>query len=70
MNRMFVYYSCIDEKETEVTSIRMYGLNEKHQNICIRIDNFTPYVYIELPSDIVWTESKAQLISQKIDKIM
>lgn len=70
MNRMFIYYSCIDEKERDVTSIRMYGLGEKQQNICIRIDNFTPYVYIELPSDIQWSESKAQLISRKIDQIM
>lgn len=70
MNRMYVYYSCLDEKESEVTSIRMYGLGENQQNICIRIDNFTPYVYIELPSDITWTEAKAQLISRKIDQIM
>lgn len=67
---MYVYYSCLDEKESEVTSIRMYGLGENQQNICIRIDNFTPYVYIELPSDIKWTEAKAQLISRKIDQIM
>jgi DNA polymerase elongation subunit (family B) len=60
----------MDEKESEVTSIRMYGLGENQQNICIRIDNFTPYVYIELPSDIKWTEAKAQLISRKIDQIM
>lgn len=67
---MYVYYSCLDEKESEVTSIRMYGLGEKQQNICIRINNFTPYVYIELPANIEWTEAKAQLISRKIDQIM
>jgi len=70
MNRMYVYYSCLDEKESEVTSIRMYGLGENQQNICIRINNFTPYVYVELPANIEWTEAKAQLISRKIDQIM
>ena len=70
MNRMYVYYSCLDEKESEVTSIRLYGLGENQQNICIRINNFTPYVYIELPANIEWTEAKAQLISRKIDQIM
>lgn len=70
MNRMFIYYSCLDDKESEVTCIRMYGLGENQQNICIRINNFTPYVYIELPSDVTWNESKAQLISRKIDQIM
>jgi len=48
----------------------MYGLGENQQNICIRINNFTPYVYIELPSDVTWNESKAQLISRKIDQLM
>lgn len=67
---MFIYYSCVDEKETEVTSIRMYGLGVDNQNICIRITNFTPYVYIELPADIPWNEAKAQMIATRIDQMM
>jgi hypothetical protein len=70
MEQMFIYYSCVDEKETEVTSIRMYGLGVDNQNICIRITNFTPYVYIELPADIPWNEAKAQMIATRIDQMM
>jgi len=67
---MFIYYSCVDEKEIEVTSIRMYGLGENNENICIRITNFTPYVYIELPSDVSWNEGNVKSICNKINKIM
>lgn len=68
--KMFIYYSCVDEKEIEVTSIRMYGLGENNENICIRITNFTPYVYIELPSDVSWNEGNVKSICNKINKIM
>ena len=36
----------------------------------MRINNFTPYVYIELPENVEWTNTKAQLIGNKIDELM
>jgi DNA polymerase elongation subunit (family B) len=70
-SKLFFSYSwCIDDSEKEVTSIRVYGLDKNNKNICLRIDNFTPYVYIELPEHIKWTSSKAQLVGDKIDKIL
>lgn len=56
---MFPYSWHMDEKEEDVTSIRVYGLNESNENICVRINNFTPFVYLELPENIPWTASKA-----------
>lgn len=69
-NVFFVYAWHIDEKEKDVTSIRAYGLNSSNENICVRIDDFTPYVYIELPLGIKWDSTKAQLVGDKIDEIM
>ena len=66
----FPYSWHIDEEETEVTCIRVYGLNEINKNICLRIDNFTPYVYIELPSDKHWNSSNAQLVVNKINTLL
>jgi len=66
---MFPYHWFLDEKEKEFTSIRVYGLNKQNENVCLRIDDFTPYVYVELPNDIMWTPSKAQLLGNKIDEI-
>lgn len=49
MDSLFVYAWHIDEHQKDVTSIRAYGLSSDNKNVCIRIDDFTPYVYLELP---------------------
>ena len=66
----FPYSWHIDEDEEDVTSIRIYGLDKKNQNVCIRINNFTPFVYLELPEDIPWTSGKAQLLGNKLDVLL
>ena len=67
---MFPYSWHMDEKEEDVTSIRVYGLNESNENMCVRINNFTPFVYLELPENIPWTASKAQMICNKLDNLL
>lgn len=67
---IFSYSWYIDDKEKDATVIRIYGLDKDNKNICVVIKNFTPYAYVELPSDIDWDESKAQLVANKIDNMM
>lgn len=66
----FVYSWHMDEDEEDVTSIRAYGIDEKQQNVCIRINDFTPFVYLELPEQIPWTSSNAQLVANKLDTLL
>lgn len=68
--RFFTYAWHVDEDEEETTVIRVYGLDENNENVCVRINNFTPYVYIELPDRIQWTVSQAQLLGNKLDEIL
>ena len=69
-SKVFFPYSWhLDDTEEEITSIRVYGLGEDNKNICLRVDNFTPYVYLELPTNIVWNNAKAQLLGNKIDEL-
>jgi DNA polymerase elongation subunit (family B) len=70
VNRIFPYHWFIDDKEREVTCIRVYGLDVDNKNVCLRIDDFAPYAYVELPNNIEWTSSKAQLVGNKIDEIL
>jgi len=69
-NCLFSYYFFIDEKEENVTCIRIYGLTEDNRNVCVIVNDFTPYVYIELPDDIKWDTTKAQYLSNQIDKML
>ena len=65
IDKMFSYSWTIDPKETEITAIRVYGINENNENICLRINNFTPFIYLELPENIQWNTKNAQLFGNK-----
>lgn len=70
ISRFFVYSWYTDPEEEEITSIRMYGLGENNQNICLRVDDFTPYIYLELPTTIKWSDTIAQILGNKIDELL
>ena len=70
-NSTFFPYSWhIDDNEEDITAIRIYGINEQKENVCLRINNFTPFIYLELPDNIPWTASKAQLLGNKLDSLL
>ena len=60
----------IDEAEKDVTVIRAYGLDKLNRNVCLRIHDFYPYVYLELPNDVIWDIGKVQLVSNKLDILL
>ena len=66
----FPYSWHVDESQEEFTCIRIYGLNKKNENVCVRVDDFTPYVYIELPTRVRWTVTKAQILGDKLDSLL
>lgn len=69
-NTFFPYTWHTIDQEEEVSSMRIYGINKKQENVCLRVDDFTPYIYLELPTHINWNPSKAQLLGNKIDELM
>ena len=69
-SRFFPYDWKVDTVQTNVTSIRVYGLDENDKTTCVRTDNFTPFVYIELPDEIDWDENSATSVARKIDMMM
>ena len=51
MAHIYIYHWYQSEKNDDDTQIiRAYGLNEKSENVCLSIEGFTPYFYVELPS--------------------
>ena len=40
------------------------------ESVCIRVEDFTPFVYAELPSEIQWTLAKAQEVGNKLDELL
>lgn len=69
-SKFFAYSWHIDDNERERTVIRIYGLNEQNENVCVVVNNFKPYVYVELPNTMKWDESQALLVTRKIDALL
>ena len=67
----YTYSWNIDNSQEEITIIRIYCLSEDNKSVCIRVEDFTPYVYIELPTRINWSniENKKKLIN-KMNEIL
>lgn len=68
--KFFAYSWHVDKKETDYTIIRIYGLNERNENVCVVVNNFKPYIYIELPENIDWDEGNAMLVVKKLDSLL
>lgn len=69
-HNIFPYYWYVDDEEKEFTCIRVYGLNDENKTICLKVNDFTPYVYLELPEHVKWTESKALLFGNRLDDLL
>jgi DNA polymerase elongation subunit (family B) len=68
--KFFTYSWHIDEEEKNITVIRIYGLDENNENVCVIVNDFTPYVYLQLPEDVKWDSSSAQLLGGYIDRLL
>jgi len=78
-HNMFVYSWHVDDDNTEETIIRAYGVDSDKKNVCVRINNFTPYCYIELPTSVKsgggeipihWNETNTLLVLNKLETMM
>ena len=68
VNDIFFAYSWhVNPKETEITSIRVYGLDKNDESVCVRIDDFEPYVYLELPPHINWDDDSLVKLGNKLN---
>jgi len=50
--------------------IRGYGITEENKDVVIVVDNFTPFMYIELPKEIVWTKTSLNTLQYKIEEVL
>lgn len=66
---MFSYSWYLDEKQTEMTVIRVYGLDKNNNTICLHIKDFKPWVYVELPSNRDWSEMQRYTIAKHLQSI-
>ena len=64
--KVFIYSSSLSDQGEEdaecKTIFRLYGINENQENVCLLVDDFEPFVYLELPeinnSVKIWYQKK------------
>lgn len=64
---IFPYSWVSDDKDEKGTTIDIYGVDRKGESVAVKINDFTPYVYIELPQ-MNWTPEKIALLRREINK--
>jgi len=69
---VFTYDWSIEENEDdeEGNTIRIWGLDENNDTVCLQIEDFKPYVYMELPDDLTWTPLQVKYLKNKIKEIL
>jgi DNA polymerase elongation subunit (family B) len=60
---MFVYQWIVDPHETKKTIFRIYGIDSNQKTICLKINNFKPYCFVQLPN-IKFFKEVQNLISE------
>ncbi len=71
---IFLYDAILDKtaRDGGQTVMRCYGLNKRGETTCLKLDDFTPYVYVELPlkttdhKSIVWTTATMMSVADKL----
>ena len=59
---MYNFYSyqwhCVEEDD--ITLIKIFGIDENNNSVYVCVNDFTPYIYLELPDDKVWNKINTQ----------
>jgi len=66
----FFSYDWSTEETDDEMKINIYGIDEKQKNVLVSVNDFTPYLYIELPVTITWDKNKAMLVKDKLLKVL
>lgn len=57
-----------DEKEHLEYNIKLFGINQEGQSVCVNVEKFTPYFFLEIPETIQWKKSHTTYLKSYITK--
>jgi DNA polymerase elongation subunit (family B) len=49
--------------EDKYTTIYIHGLTDENKTVCVKISDFKPWVYLELPESIEWNNSRVEILA-------
>ena len=57
-----------EEKQLLEYNIKLFGINQHGQSICVNVEKFTPYFFLEIPETIQWKKSHTNYLKSYILK--
>jgi len=57
-----------EEKQQLEYNIKLFGINQGGESICVNVEKFTPYFFIEIPETIQWKKSHTNYLKSYITK--
>lgn len=68
-NNFYAYSWHVDESCRDSTFIRIYGFTKEEENVCVSINNFRPFLWVELPTyNIDWKDVGRKNLSAVINE--
>jgi len=62
-------YSWHHYEEYGATKIRIFGLSLANESVYLQVDDFLPYIYVELPSSLNWTVASYSVIQTRLKEL-
>jgi len=62
-------YSWHHYEEYGSTKIRIFGLSLTNESVYLQVDDFLPYIYVELPSSLNWTIASYSVIQTRLKEM-
>lgn len=66
MSKELFAYEWVLDSDQDNTNIRIYGISGLNKNICLRVENFLPYAYIQLPDG---SDNTAQAVIDYLQRL-
>lgn len=68
-SEFYAYAWHVDEEYQDGTFIRIYGLDDLNRNVCVSVNGFRPFAWLELPHFIKWTRSKVEVLNRYLKRL-
>jgi DNA polymerase elongation subunit (family B) len=56
-------------EEYGTTQLRIFGLDQQNKSVYIQINDFLPYIFVELPSGPVWSPTACDIVQRKLKEL-
>ena len=62
-------YKWSTSETPEKTFIKLFGVTQENKSVYVKVEDYSPYCYVELPTEIEWTDSRIRITCDKLSSL-